>query len=56
MDSDEMTLSEKFSKKWKSLNRLERTAICVLAIFVMGVIIFTLGTNIGEAFYRAFSG
>ncbi len=49
-----MNLPEKVKHKWNTLNKTEKSAIRVLLIFVLGVFIFVLGTEIGKVFYTVF--
>jgi len=49
-----MNLQEKFNHKWSSLKKSEKAALRVLIIFILGVMIFVLGTEIGKAFYMVF--
>lgn len=46
-----MNLPEKINHNWKSLKKNEKSAIKVLLIFVIGLIIFVLGIEIGKVFY-----
>jgi len=51
-----MNLSERITRKWKNLKKHEKAGISVLIIFVLGVVIFALGTEIGKALYLVFGG
>jgi hypothetical protein len=49
-----MNLSRKVSDKWKHLSKKERSGLTVLIIFILGILIFSFGIGIGEAFYGIF--
>jgi len=52
----ETSLSQRIRRKWKTLTKHEKAGISVLLVFVLGVVIFALGTEIGKALYLAFRG
>ncbi len=52
----EMSLSQRVKRKWETFTKHERAGICILIIFILGVVIFGLGTEIGKALYLAFGG
>ena len=52
----EIGLSQRVKRKWKTLTKHERAGISILIFFILGVVIFGLGTEIGKALYLAFGG
>lgn len=49
----DISLSQRVRRKWKTLTKHERAGISVLLVFILGVVIFVLGTEIGKVLYLA---
>jgi hypothetical protein len=49
-----MNFAQRVSKKWNNLSKAEKSGFKVLTIFVLGILIFSIGIGIGEAFYSIF--
>jgi hypothetical protein len=42
-----------FKSWWSTLEKHEKSGLCVLFAFILGVMLFFLGTEIGKAIYEA---
>lgn len=49
-----MDMSQKISSKLKSLSKTKKSGLKVLIIFVLGILTFSFGVGIGDAFYSVF--